>query len=612
MRSKQLLLHIFLALVAASAISFLKLEYIESYLYDLRVSLRASLGFAPANSSPIILVKINKQTVESLKGLPNYQAHSQFINKIFAAQAKALAYDFRTKEGEIRDIAGTEEDKRQFSESIAKFKNVYLPSEEIELVGESGKLKLSPPLENIQVEPSGITEDTLLLAKDGVTRRIILRYQNQNFLQLNLAKQYNPELNDFEKIRGVFELLGSDQVYINYYNKNSFPTYAFEDILNEKVSLESFKDHLVIIGTDTGLTAKEYILTPYSREINAMTTLEMNAHMIQTLIDNAAPVKWPKWASLFLTFIISALTIHVVLTIKPSRGILILLAGVSGLTLIGIILFLSFNIWLEVAHPLLALFLCYYFFIPYRLIIENRKSWEYFQKNKLLQQVEELKTNFISMMSHDLKTPIARIQGMTEVISKDQNLLSSIQREAVDTIKQSSDDLLRFISSILQYGRIESEGLILHKQSKDINQLLEDVIKKHEFLAKLKKIKIKTELEPLFPISIDPQLIYQVFSNLIENAIKYSPEDSQISVHSKEESNQVVIHIIDRGIGIPDTDLPNIFMKFFRTHNVKTSSIKGSGLGLYLAKYFIELHKGQIEVSSQSGQGSKFTVILPI
>jgi signal transduction histidine kinase len=268
--------------------------------------------------------------------------------------------------------------------------------------------------------------------------------------------------------------------------------------------------------------------------------------------------------------------------------------------------------WIDLAHPFLAIFICYYFFIPYRLIKENRLTWEYFQRNKLLKQVEELKTNFISMMSHDLKTPIARIQGMTEVILADEQNLSVSQHEAIDNIKTSSDDLLKFINSILQYGRIESQGLELNLQSKDVNKLLTEVIKKHEFLAKVKKIKINSNLEPLFSINVDPDLIKQVFSNLLENAIKYSREESTIYITSREEHNAIYIDFKDEGVGIPAVDLPNIFMKFFRSHDVKISTIKGSGLGLYLASYFAELHKGTITATSEVGVGSCFTVKLPI
>jgi signal transduction histidine kinase len=245
------------------------------------------------------------------------------------------------------------------------------------------------------------------------------------------------------------------------------------------------------------------------------------------------------------------------------------------------------------------------------LIIENRRSWEYYQKNKLLTQVEELKTNFLSMMSHDLKTPIARIQGMAEVVRSDKNPLSPTQAEAIDTLRRSSDELLEFISSVLNLGRIESKAIQLHLQSKDVNALLKEVVSKLEYLAGSKNIDIRTELEPLFSIKFDVDLIRQVLSNLVENAIKYSPEKTSILVSSEERDGWIVVQVADQGPGIPEDELPHIFMKFYRSRNAKGSAIKGSGLGLYLAKYFVELHKGRIQVDSTLGQGSTFTVELP-
>jgi signal transduction histidine kinase len=198
------------------------------------------------------------------------------------------------------------------------------------------------------------------------------------------------------------------------------------------------------------------------------------------------------------------------------------------------------------------------------------------------------------------------------VILQDSISLSSHQREAVDTIRQSGDDLLKFINSILSYGRIESQSVQLHREARDINELLNEVILKHEFLAKLKKIQIRKEFETLFPISVDTDLIRQVLSNLIENAIKYSPDETKILVSTEEKNGAVVIQVADQGPGISAEDLPHIFMKFYRSQHAKSSAIKGSGLGLHLAKYFVELHHGKIFVESTYGQGTTFTVELPL
>jgi signal transduction histidine kinase len=215
-------------------------------------------------------------------------------------------------------------------------------------------------------------------------------------------------------------------------------------------------------------------------------------------------------------------------------------------------------------------------------------------------------------MSHDLKTPLARIQGMTDIVLKDPHPLSPRQSEALRTLEKSSEELILFVSSILNLGRIESKEIKLHFQSRDPNGLLREVIEKYDFMAKSKGISIMAELEPMFSVKMDADLIRQVFSNLIENAIKYSHEKSRILVTSEESDEGVVIQVADQGLGIPEDELPNVFMKFYRSKNAKSSSIKGSGLGLYLAKYFVELHKGTISVDSRPGFGSTFTVILPM
>jgi signal transduction histidine kinase len=138
-----------------------------------------------------------------------------------------------------------------------------------------------------------------------------------------------------------------------------------------------------------------------------------------------------------------------------------------------------------------------------------------------------------------------------------------------------------------------------------------DVTDRYEFLAQSKNIQIVKELEPLFSVKIDGELIRQVLSNLIENAIKYSPENSTIKVRTKEGHGKIKVSVVDEGPGIPPEELDNVFLKFYRSKQVKTSAIKGTGLGLYLAKYFVELHGGSLKAESQIQKGSRFTVEIP-
>ncbi|UXR64298.1 CHASE2 and HATPase_c domain-containing protein [Bdellovibrio bacteriovorus] len=600
---KALVLRMLFAVGISFFIAQTNLDYLESYLYDLRV--RTKIG--NTTSGNIELIYITPQTVQLYKGFPSAKEQTALLKTLAAQQTKAIAYDFNFDE-----TPGNVDDKNVWEETIISTPNTYVASRTTPMKGEEDQLFLQDPLEKVAIVPAPKTTDLVNFAKDGVTRRMILTYQDQTMLPVRLAALVTPQAADISSLRGLFDFYGTDQGYIDFHAAKSYPSTSFEAIRNGQVDLSRFKDKIVIIGTDLGLNEAEYITTPFSRDVMAMTRIEMQANIIDTLIKNSGPIKVSKYINWLFILIASVLTTQVVLTMKPTRGLLVLGATLAGFVLLSVLAFWTLGLWLPMAAPLLTILLCYYFFIPYRLIVENRRSWEYYQKNKLLSQVEELKTNFISMMSHDLKTPIARIQGMTDVILSDNIALSTQQREAVDTIKHSSDDLLKFINAILSYGRIESQGVQLNLQSKDINNLLQEVIRKHEFLAKVKRIQIVSELEPMFPVPVDPELMKQVFSNLVENAIKYSPEDTKIMVSSEETDTKVIVQVADQGPGIPQDELQNIFMKFFRSKNVKSSPIKGSGLGLYLAKYFTELHRGSIFVESSHGNGSTFTVELPI
>jgi len=609
------LIRVGLATALAVFILQIKLDFLESYLYDIRVRIRP----APAMSGHVSMIMIRPSTVEYFKGTPSFSHHTLLLQQLLKYNPKVVIYDI-----DLKATPGSLNDQKVFAETALKFNQFYILTDEMEMRGEQGKLRLPPPLDHLQLFSGPKSSDKSNFAKDGVTRRVLLDYQGQMMLHPFVAAQFNPEVKDLSKIKGVFEFFDTHQTYINFRPSGTYPQTFLEDWIEipdsdviESAGLASFsksslKDKIVLIGQNLELKETEYAMTPYSRTVVAMTNTETHANAIDTLILNNSPERAHEAWNWIFTILISIITIYVVFGMKPSHGLVILAFTFLSFACVAMISFWPLGYWVPMAHPFLAIFLCYYFFIPYRLIIENRRSWEYYQKNKLLQQVEELKTNFISMMSHDLKTPIARIQGMVDVITKTTQELTPAQREAVDGIKSSSDDLLKFINSILNYAKIESQGVELHSVTKDVNKLLEEVIKKHEFMAQAKKIKIIKELDPLFPIQVDPELIKQVFSNLIENAIKYSPESTQVRVASSEVDGKVFIKVFDQGPGIPSVDLPNIFMKFFRSQNAKSSTVKGSGLGLYLAKYFTELHKGELKVESQEGQGSIFTVILPL
>lgn len=321
----------------------------------------------------------------------------------------------------------------------------------------------------------------------------------------------------------------------------------------------------------------------------------------------------PFWVNGLLTFISTASVLYWITYSSPIYG------GIStialAITLIGIshIALQLRGIWIRDVLPLVGIFIGYYLAVPLRLIREYKARWELQRFNEVHGQVEEMKNHFISLVTHDLKTPVAKIQGLAEVTLRlAQKHQDQSELIALDHLLHATEELDHFITQILELTRIESNRIQLKIESKDINALIEKVITRFDQQISDKHISIDLRLEPIFPIKLDSELTYKVLSNILDNALKYAPPQSTILIQSKEESDWIHVTISDQGIGMTQEELSKLFSRFFRGKNEVTATYPGTGLGLYLSKYFIEAQGGRVEAVSKPQQGSKFTIRLPI
>jgi signal transduction histidine kinase len=297
--------------------------------------------------------------------------------------------------------------------------------------------------------------------------------------------------------------------------------------------------------------------------------------------------------------------------VQPVKGLMITIALIIGILITSYAAFMLLGWWIKLSHLVLSIFVVYYIWVPFRAIEEYQTRYAIQEESKLLKQVDNLKQNFISLMSHDLKTPVAKISGIADILKmKYGNVHTAEQNELIDNIVNSTKDLNNFINSILDLTKIESQNLTLRKESKDINNIIESIVEKLEFEAGAKQMTIESDLSPLYPIQVDTVLMNRVISNLIENALKYSGKGKTVFVKTWDDAEWVYVDIRDNGVGIGPDDLAHIFDKFYRVKNDSTHAIKGSGLGLYLVKYFIELHNGVISATSQPGEGTSFIIKL--
>lgn len=608
-RSKKLFFHLLnaaLALAISLLVSQFNLDNLEFFTYDMRFRIKPT---SPV-SGKIETITIDKETLKAFGSTPTAAQYDELLQKIAQHQPMAIVQLVRPNE-----IPGELDEIESFATTLKKLDNYYVPLKRAPTEGLlENHLYMPPPFDGLRYSLGFRTRDSVIFGKDKVTRRVLIEFRGRETMHSQIVREnfYNGQPVQF---RGEFRSRGrkgAKQLFIDMHPAGTYPVTPFHVALRSSKDLSFVRDKIVIIGNDTETDVGDYIITPFSRKLLTMTNVEMHANMFDTMIQNRGLVAWPQWINTLLSWLIALITLNVVLRANPARGLLLLIGIIASFTLLTFLLFAVGGIFLGMIHTYVVIFICYYIFIPYRLIVENRRSWEYYQKHMLLKQVEELKSNFMSMMSHDIKTPLARIQGMIDVVMKEKETLTISQSDAIKTIRQSSEELSSFITSILDLGRVESQEIKLRKQSKDINALLKEVIQKHDFLARKKDIEIIPEFEPLFSVKVDVELIRQVLANLVENAIKYSPEGSKVLVSTEETENSVVVQVADQGKGIPTDELGNVFMKFYRSKDAKSSSTKGSGLGLYLAKYFVDLHGGKISAESEPGQGSTFTVELPV
>lgn len=224
-------------------------------------------------------------------------------------------------------------------------------------------------------------------------------------------------------------------------------------------------------------------------------------------------------------------------------------------------------------------------------------------------KLDRIKSDFVSTVSHDLRSPLTAIMGYMELVERSGSL-NDAQRDFIRRVQVNVKNITSLMDDLLNLSQIES-GLDMHKEEVSLDQLAASVVENFVPQIEEKKLVLKLELPSAFPpIHASAVQLRQMMENLISNAIKYTPPGGTVVVRGQVELNQIVLQIADTGIGIPPVDLPYIFDKFYRASNV-SSEANGTGLGLAIVKSIVENHHGRIWVDSTPSKGSTFTVVLP-
>jgi two-component system sensor histidine kinase/response regulator len=251
--------------------------------------------------------------------------------------------------------------------------------------------------------------------------------------------------------------------------------------------------------------------------------------------------------------------------------------------------------------------------VLFALLYENNQLYEKVaEQNEILVKQQDLQNNFIAVVGHEFRTALTSIQGFSELMHVE-DLSPDDVKEFAGDINTDVTRLNRLINDLLDLERMKSSRTTLHLSQIEINSLLTNVTERMLPVLSRRQLQFKLDLDTrLACLNGDPDKLIQLFLNLLNNAIKYSPNDSEIFIRSREENNMAHIMIQDQGRGIPADQLDKVFDRYVRVEMDVSRYVSGTGLGLTIVKQIVDLHQGQVWVESVLLQGSTFHVMLPL
>jgi signal transduction histidine kinase len=228
-------------------------------------------------------------------------------------------------------------------------------------------------------------------------------------------------------------------------------------------------------------------------------------------------------------------------------------------------------------------------------------------------KLSRLKSDFVANVSHELKTPLALIRLFAETLELGRVPTEDKKQQYHRIINKESRRLTQLINNILDFSRIEAGRKEYRLVRTDLAAVVRDVVDAYRFQIEQHGFALALDVaEDLPEMELDPEALSQALINLLNNAIKYSPNEKAIAVSVRRDGERVLVSVADRGIGIPKGEQKRIFEKFYRVESSVVHTTKGSGLGLALVQHITEAHGGRVEVTSAPGEGSTFTLSLPV
>jgi signal transduction histidine kinase len=566
---------------------------IDDYAYDWMFRLNP-----PAASSPhCMILAIDDATFNSMGGVRAYRTMlAQALELLGPAQPKVVAVDMV-----LADRGDAAEDDRLLR-AMQSTKNLVLATH---LEND----RWENPLDGFRNAATALGHDRAdEHSRDGVTRQIPLEERTgrerhwalaletlrlargQRILEspedVQLGDEVIPAARTAENDRGLRVLYAGE-----------IPTVSLKDLVLNPALAARFHNQVVFLGVTSISATYDRVATPYGQ--GRIPGVEVHARLFETLE-----------RGVFLT---DASNLSV-LGFCLAAGII---AGAIFAFLSGWRAHLAAGTWLIAAHATPFLLfregIVFPYFAPLAsawLTVMAAASYQHFIVRRALHDSETERQRYqqaIHFVTHEMRTPLTAIQGSSELMGR-YNLSEEKRKQIVEMINVESKRLARMIQTFLDVERLSDGQMELKREAFEVLDIVEACVARVGPLAERKNIRILTrELDG--NLEGDRELMEYAIYNLLTNAVKYSPADTQITVGCRTEGTQLRLSVQDQGIGMDAKELRQIFQKFYRTKRAEASGEAGTGIGLSIVEQIVHHHGGKVEVTSQPGQGSCFTVV---
>ncbi|MBI4777424.1 CHASE2 domain-containing protein [Candidatus Desantisbacteria bacterium] len=609
------------------------LDRLEWIVYDLKFQLRGKT----AVDKNIVIVAIDEQSLKDIGRWPwNRSCHTELINKLSRAGARTIALDVLLAEPERRRPV---DDKKLIQATKASSRVVYLVA--CNFIDK--KPEWLKPFPKLAQAAARLGHGELESPTDGVMRRVRMarEIKGERFYAfgLEIVRNYLG-IGKIVELESSFALgnlrLPKRPMYINFVGSR-YEQISYSRVLSGKFPSNYFKGKIVLVGaTAKGMMDEK--LTPFSKGIPTTSGIEIHANIVQTILEESYITLLNKFGIIVLILLLSLCTAILIQGLTRIRNeIMAITLMIANIAIVCFLAFYYLHLHLPFIPFAMVMLLVTISIIFWKIFLVERKLiekiLEFFnvvqKKEDMAEQVEaiaefterlkeldQLKSDLMSMVAHDFRTPLTVIKGYTALmIDGDTGTINETQQEFLKTIDESADRLLNLINDFLDVTKIESGSIEIKYIEFDLRELIVSVVKEFNEISRKKNISLQITdnrlQDRLLQIEADKDRIRQVLDNLISNAVKYTPENGHVFIEAGEAENKnICISIRDTGIGIPVEEQKKVFDKFFRT-NIGQQFSSGTGLGLSIVKNIIDKHNGSISVESELGKGSKFTLCLP-